>query len=450
MIISFKKRIINLLEKLISKFFLLFLKLLIIRLRITSKKQKLFTINSVCVINTFQLTGGAAKVTTTLFKGLGEDFSMKYYVKKKQSSDLGVVEIQQEDYSFFLELLRRESVKKGWLEFTGFHALNLLKDTFFQQSKLVHLHNLHGEFFSPGLFSIVLSGKKVIWTLHDERILTGHCSCTLGCDSWKLGCGNCPDLTIYPSVIHDQTTLVLKETKKWINALNPVIVCPSEWLSKRVKIAYPFLNNVCVIPNGVDTSVFKPMQWREIRNEFELPLEKKIILFVAEFSTNNPFKGGSILRTLIKDPAFDHVLFVTVGGETKSEYLNHLSFPYIDDEQTLAKLYASSDVLLYPTQADNFPLVVLESMACGTPVIASNLGGIPEIINDSSIGCLIDQYTDKQCFKQELFRFLDKNEEEMEFMRSRCVQLIQNEYSKEKMLKKYGELYTKMMNDYAN
>jgi glycosyltransferase involved in cell wall biosynthesis len=445
MIISFKKRIINLLEKLISKNFLFFLKLLIIRLRITTKKQKLFTINSVSIINTFQLTGGAAKVATTLFKGLGEDFSMQYYVKKKQSSDPRVVEIQQEDYSFFLELLRRESVKKGWLEFTGFHALNLLKDAFFQQSKLVHLHNLHGEFFSPGLFSTVLSDKKVIWTLHDERILTGHCSCTLGCDSWKLGCGNCPDLTIYPSVNHDQTTLVLKETKKWINALNPVIVCPSEWLSNRVKIAYPSIKTVCVIPNGIDTSVFRPMNRSEIRNELQLPLDKKIILFVAEFSTNNPFKGGSILRSLIKDSEFDNILFVTVGGESKSDYLNHFSFPYIEDEQLLAKLYASSDVLLYPTQADNFPLVVLESMACGTPVIASNLGGIPEIINHPSVGCLVDKYSSKQNFKDKLLVFLDKNEKEIEIMRSQCTQLVQKHYSKEKMLQKYSELYTKML-----
>jgi glycosyltransferase involved in cell wall biosynthesis len=450
MIFGFKKKVIHFIEQLITKNFLFFLKLILCKLHFDTKNQRKIFRNNVAIINTFQLTGGAAKVATTLFKGLGEDFSMQYYVKKKQSSDPRVVEIQQEDYSFFLELLRREAVNKGWLEFTGFHALNLLKDIFFQQSKLVHLHNLHGEFFSPALFSSVLSGKKVIWTLHDERILTGHCSCTLGCDRWKLGCGNCPDLTIYPSVNHDQTILVLKETKKWVTNLNPVIVCPSEWLSNRVKIAYPSIKTVCVIPNGIDTSVFRPMNRSEIRNELQLPLDKKIIVFVAEFSTNNPFKGGSILRSLIKDSEFENVLFVTIGGEAKSDYLNHFSFPYIEDEQLLAKLYATSDVLLYPTQADNFPLVVLESMACGTPVIASNLGGIPEIIRDSRVGCLIDQYTDKQCFKQELLRFLDKNEEEMEFMRSRCVQLIQKEYSKEKMLKKYGELYTKMQNDYAD
>ena len=444
MIFGLKKKIIQLLEKLVSENFLFFLKFFLFKSRFSQKRKKLGS-NCVSIINTFQTTGGAAKVASNLFEGLSIDFNIRYFVKIKQSFVQGVVEIPQVEYSFLPELLKREAIKKGWIELTGFHSINLMEDSFFQQSGLVHLHNLHGEFFSPGLFSSVLNNKKVIWTLHDERILTGHCSCTLGCERWKLGCGNCPDLTIYPPIKEDKTFEVLEATKKWVTALNPVIVCPSTWLSNRVKYAYPSLKDVFVIPNGIDTAVFRPMDKHIVRKELNLPLDKKIVLFVAEFSTKNPFKGGSILRTLIQDEAFEQVIFVTVGGDTSSKQLNHISFPYIEDENIVAKLYASSDVLLYPTQADNLPLVVLESLGCGTPVIASNLGGIPEIIDDPNTGFLVDEFKESSAFKAVLHRFLAKNEAEINSMRDQCVHLIVRDFSKKQMLKKYSELYLKIM-----
>ncbi len=440
-----KKLLVSALESMIQHDFLFFLKLyFFIKFCFSFKRKKIISKN-VSIINTFQTSGGAAKVSSNLFEGLISDFNIRYFVKIKQSFVSGVVEIPQVEYTFLPELLRREAIKKGWIELTGFHSFNLLEDSFFQQSRLVHLHNLHGEFFSPGLFSSVLKNKKVIWTLHDERILTGHCSCTLGCERWKLGCGNCPDLTIYPPIKEDKTFEVLEATKKWVTSLNPVIVCPSIWLSNRVKYAYPSLKDILVIPNGIDTDVFRPMDQHIVRKELNLPLDKKIVLFVAEFSTKNPFKGGSILRTLIKDEAFEQVIFVTVGGDTSSKQLNHISFPYIEDENIVAKLYASSDVLLYPTQADNLPLVVLESLGCGTPVIASNLGGIPEIIDDPNTGFLVDEFKESSAFKAVLHRFLAKNEGEIKLMREQCVQLIVRDFSKKQMLKKYSELYLKIM-----
>ncbi len=435
--IQIKKLIIKVIEFIITKNMLFFL--MVYRLTIFVKKKK--KLNGITVINTYDLGGGAAKIARQIVQKLNDSNSTRLYVKTKKSEDAFIHEIQQKKYTFLEEVLRREAVQKGWVEFTGFHGACLLEDSYFNQSSIVHLHNLHGEFFSPILFKTLFQHKKVIWTLHDESFITGHCSCTLGCDRWQIGCGSCPDLTIYPPVQFDNTKEVLHYKKKWITELQPIVVCPSHWLANRVRIAYPDLKNIKVIPNGVDTAVFYPKEKVNVRTLLGFPNDKRIVLFVAEFATQNPFKGGDIIREIISESIFSDVIFVTVGGSHESSFHNHICYPYIHDENELANLYTACDVLLYPTQADNLPLVVLEPMACGTPVIASDLGGIPEIINNSN-GFLITDYKSPEAFKKGLSEFLDLNEDEITDIRENSLFTIQKGYSLTQMISDYQGLYS--------
>jgi glycosyltransferase involved in cell wall biosynthesis len=408
--------------------------------RFFKKKENLTQKKSISVINTFDSTGGAAKIAYSISKEIIQQIPLKYFVREKKTCETWIAQIENKTYNFFEENLNREAKERGWIEFSGFHALNLLNDSFFSQSSIVHLHNLHGDFLSPALFKVLLKDKRVIWTLHDESFLTGHCSCTLGCEKWKNGCGECPDLGIYPSVKFDNTANVLKNKKKWINELQPIIVCPSNWLAERVKIAYPKLHRVEVIPNAIDTTIFNPRGKEKSRKQLGFPLDRKIVLFVAEFATNNPFKGGEIIRELISDFDFSDVLFITIGGKQKDNIQNHISYPYISDEEELALLYSASDILLYPTQADNLPLVILESMACGTPVIASKLGGIPEIINDSN-GFLVNSYKLKSSFKSKLCEVLALQKVETEKISTHALNTIQSKFSFENMIQSYLKVY---------
>jgi glycosyltransferase involved in cell wall biosynthesis len=436
---KFKLLIIRFFERFIQVGFIQFL---FIKKIITSKITNSLS-NNISIINTCDVGGGAAKIAVNLATELQSNFNVRLFVNEKKTKQNLVIEIPRKTYTFVEEVLRREAKAKGWLEFTGFHAMTLLKHEFYRKSKVIHLHNLYGEFFSPVLFKKLFNKKKVIWTLHDESFITGHCSCTLGCERWKRGCGQCPDLSIYPKVNFDNTHKVLKYKKKWITDLQPIIVTPSHWLEKRVSIAYPELKHVQVIPNGIDTSVFQPLDKKVARERLKLPLDtKKIVLFVAEFATKNPFKGGYILRDIISDVDFKDVLFITVGGQHETNFSNHISFPYITNELNLVELYSSADVLLYPTQADNLPLVVLESMSCGTPVIASNLGGIPEIIQHGDNGFLIDNYKDVFEFKKALLKVLNLETDELELVCKSASLTIKTQFSLEKMIQSYLNLYS--------
>jgi glycosyltransferase involved in cell wall biosynthesis len=425
----------------IEKHFIVFLKISLTLFFFKRKKVKSDSLTKITIINTFDHSGGAAKVALTIAKELVKEIDLVLFVKEKRTNEIWVEEITPTVYGTTFELLRRTANKYGWIEFTGFNSLNLLNKKSFVASKFVHIHNIHGEFLSPAIFTSLFKGKNVIWTLHDESFITGHCSCTLGCDRWQNGCGNCPDLSIYPSVKYDNTKNVLKFKKKQITKLQPIVVTPSRWLAERVQDSYPNLNQIKVIPNGVDEDVFYPRNKIEARKILKLPLNKKLILFVAEFSTKNPFKGGHIFRELISDFDFIEYNFVTVGGEIENYYSNHIAYPYIDKEDELALLYAASDVLLYPTQADNLPLVVLESMACGTPVIASKLGGIPEIIIDNSNGFLVCNYRKVSEFKKSLTLFLSLSETEMQRYSMNARETIVSNFTQDKMISEYRKIY---------
>jgi glycosyltransferase involved in cell wall biosynthesis len=437
-----KNKIADFLEFMIKKNFLFFLNFFKLKIKLKYIFIRPKNNSNICLINTFDYSGGAAKVATLILEELINDFDIRLFVKTRKSKKNGVLEINHFKTTFLSEVLQREAKKSGWIEFTGFNAITLLENSFFQRSNIVHLHNLHGDFFSPAFFSIILRKKKVVWTLHDERILTGHCSCTLGCNKWKIGCGNCPDLNIYPSVFFDQTSQVLIESKKCINKLQPIIVCPSYWLADRVRDAYPDLKRIEVIHNGVNTTIFCPYDKLEAREKLGLPIEKKIVLFVAEFATKNPFKGGWILREIMACIDFKEIIFVTVGGNHETEFKNHICYPYVTNENELALLYSSADVLLYPTQADNLPLVVLESMSCGTPVIASNLGGIQEIINSDDLGVLVNNYNKSDEFCDKLYSFLNFDDITLSSMKINARLRIEEHFSIQKMISEYKQLYS--------
>ena len=337
---------------------------------------------SILTVNTHDQSGGASKIAYQLASYCRTFFTYYFFTGIKKRNEDWIYEIPKMKDNALTSVLNDQERKGDWLDMSKLGALQLRKNKLFQEASVIHFHNLHGYYFSYALLPVLGKGKKVVWTLHDDHILTGHCSFTMKCERWKIGCGNCPSLEVYPSLKNDNTKSLLEWKKKWINQLNPIIISPSQWLADRVKMSYPSLSDVRVINNGVDIAVFVPRDKKSLREELNLPEDKFLVLFVAEFSTDNPFKGGEIVREVISRNSEEAICFITIGSEKKSVSSNHIEFPYISKDSELAKLYAACDVLFYPTNADNFPLVVLEAMSCGLPVIASSIAGIPEIIQD--------------------------------------------------------------------
>lgn len=274
---------------------------------------------------------------------------------------------------------------------------SLVRSPLFQQADIIHLHNLHGGYFNLWSLPLLSALKPTVWTLHDMQALTGHCAHSLDCKRWlpETGCGSCPSLSAYPRLWRD-TTRQLWQDKRTIYAHSSLyLVTPSVWLQRMTEKSLLKEQPLVCIPNGADTSIYRPQDQQEARRLLGLPQDALLVGGCADGGLANPWKGGRYaLETILElKKQFSHLYFLNIGVKTAPESLQGADWvqhiPYVHDPAQLARLYAALDLLLYPTLADNHPLVCIESLCCGTPIVGFATGGVPEIVRDGLDGLLV-------------------------------------------------------------
>jgi glycosyltransferase involved in cell wall biosynthesis len=250
---------------------------------------------------------------------------------------------------------------------------------------IIHLHWVAEDFINYSSFFQSLKAKKFIWTLHDMNPFTGGCHHSDECIKFTGECKNCPQLPSYSSAI---TAFNIQKQKADIysgfNNLNFCIVTPSEWLGKlsRKSACFHHLPHYKII-NPVNSNIFSIMNKKEARKELGLPIDKKILLFVSH-NTDNKRKGISALLEAVKMADKNDFILCTAGqSNITSENIHHLG--YLENDQKMALAYNAADCFILPSIAENFPNTIVESLLCGTPVIASDTGGIPEQISTDGI-----------------------------------------------------------------
>jgi glycosyltransferase involved in cell wall biosynthesis len=262
---------------------------------------------------------------------------------------------------------------------------------------IVHCHNLHGGYFDLRALPWLSRQVPLILTLHDAWLLSGHCAHSFECERWKIGCGHCPDLRIEPPVRRDATAYNWRRKRAIYAQSRIYITTPSEWLMKKVEqsMLAPAIVESQVIPNGVDLTIFCPGDKAKIRFELNIPQEAVVFLFAAYNLRRNMWKDYQTLRavlTLVSEQAHGRkILFIALGEEAPSENLGQaeLQFvPYQKDAAAIARYYQAVDLYVHAAKADTFPNTILESLACGTPVVATAVSGIPEQIIDGRTGYL--------------------------------------------------------------
>lgn len=280
------------------------------------------------------------------------------------------------------------------------HLFDGLRD----RPDILHCHNLHGGWLpAGGYFDLralpwLASQVPTVLTLHDTWMLAGHCAYTLGCDRWKTGCGSCPDLSIYPAISRDATAFNWNRKREIYATGRFHIATPSRWLLRQVEqsILAPGMVEGRVIPNGVDSAVFSPGSKAQARESLGLSQKEVILLFVANAARSNIFKDyRTVEQTAIRTAAGyrrEKVSLLVVGekGEPISFDNGEIRFvAYQRDQKAMARYYQAADLYVHAAKSDTFPNTVLEALACGLPVIATAVDGIPEQIDDGQSGYLV-------------------------------------------------------------
>lgn len=251
-----------------------------------------------------------------------------------------------------------------------------------RQGALTHLHSTRDW---PALLEAVAAGlgqgARCVLTLHDVAVLTGGCIYVLGCPHYESGCAEtCPRG-------HAGVPERRGRIEAALRALKPVAVSPSRWLRDLAARRFPWLD-LRVVPNGVNWPEAMPDR-REARRRLGLADEARLALFVAHGGTEAVWKGGNDwLKIFKRIKALEpRAVACMVGGDKQERQGDAFLWPYMDHER-MGLFMAAADVLVYPTRADNHPLVVLEAMAAGACVAATSVGGVPEQIRDNETGIL--------------------------------------------------------------
>lgn len=282
---------------------------------------------------------------------------------------------------------RREIERRLGIEDFNYPGTHRLLELIPQKPDIVHCHNLHGDYFDLRVLPLFSHEVPTVLTLHDAWLLSGHCAHSFDCERWKTGCGECPDLSIPPAVQRDATAFNWRRKRSLYANSQLYVTTPSRWLMQKVKesVLAPGIVEARIIPNGVDLRVFQPANQKAARAALNLPQDAKVLLFTANGIRKNIWKDFKTMRAAIIQVSHrlreQNLVFIALGEDAPAERLGQAEVrfvPYQKDPGSVARYYQAADIYIHSSRADTFPTTVLEALACGTPVVATAVGGIPE------------------------------------------------------------------------
>jgi glycosyltransferase involved in cell wall biosynthesis len=356
----------------------------------------------VIILNTEDTNGGAARAAYRLHRGLQKlDTKSQMMVQIKTSNDDTVARVER---PLERSLARaRSAIDRLPLRLAGQECKSMFSTQWLPNSSVNYINRLNPDiinfhWINGGYIPIESLSKflaPLVWTLHDMWAFTGGCHYSGDCDRFTQSCGMCPALN--SSNESDVSRWVWQRKRKNWQNINLTIVTPSHWLAKQAKSSSLFQNlRIEVIPNGIDTEVYQPIDRSVARKILGLPPDKYLILFGALNALSDPIKGFDLLLSALKSLKESQIaseIEVAIVGSSKPDcdnidtfkthYLNKLH-----DDISLSLVYSAADVFICPSRNENLPNVILESLSCGTPCVAFNIGGIPDLIDDRVNGYL--------------------------------------------------------------
>jgi glycosyltransferase involved in cell wall biosynthesis len=366
----------------------------------------------VTLINTSDAGGGAPAACLRLLKALvGAKVDARLLAQYKKTGDERVEGIVK---TFITKLKAQADFLRERIPFILFHerdksvrfafstanaGTSIVKQPLVANADIIHLHWTNSGFLSlTDLKELVDTGKPIVWTLHDMWAFTGGCHYSGTCDNYLRECGNCPFLRDAGDNDISHTGW-LRKAELFKNAKNITFVTCSQWLAGVAKQSSLIKDlRIEAIPNPIDINIFSPKDKAAARQKRGIDPSAKIILFGAA-NINDRRKGISYLVDALNILKADHPqsenIEIVIFGKNKHFDVTQLPFKVhelslITSQDELAEIYSMADVFVTPSLEDNLPNTIMEALACGTPVVAFNTGGIPEMVDHQHNGYLAE------------------------------------------------------------
>lgn len=412
----------------------------------------------ILLLNTSARTGGAAVAANRLRKALqkkGIDVSM--LVRDKEIADASISSVSTTGWKRKMNLFRFY-----WERLIIFLCNHLDKKELFRvsiantgtdisnhplvrQADIIHLHWINQGFLSlSDLQKLFQLDKPIVWTMHDMWPCTGICHHARECSAYHERCWAC--FYLHSTQHTDLSTRVFLQKNKVYHSAPITFVGCSRWLTERAaQSALLKDKQVINIPNPLDLSLFTPKDISVSRKLLHLPEDKHLILFGA-LNVTDSRKGVDYLIQALRLLSRNDMELV-VFGQVKREIKDLVPVPihslgYLSDDNQIVALYNAVDLFVTSSLDENLPNTIMEAMACGTPCVGFQTGGIPEMIDHLKNG-YVARYQDAEDLAQGITWVLDHPHPQQ--LAEACVEKVKTHYSEEVIAGKYIALYQKLM-----
>ncbi len=408
-------------------------------------------------INTYDQEGGAGLAAWRIHKGLQHlGIESHMLVQTRTSGDAGVYERDTRlarslavfrPYLDMLPLLFYRHRQQTHWSVEWFPA-QIRRQIQTLNPDIIHLHWICRGFMDvPSLASFQ---KPVVWTLHDSWAFTGGCHVPGDCLNYKERCGHCPQLGSRHAWDLSRWTWNRKN-KCWQDVLL-TIVTPSRWLGDCARNSSLFRERrIELIPNGIDLSQYRPVEKQQARALLGYPQNRKLVLFSAMNATYDKNKGfhyiEAALRQLADEGWDDRMELMVVGQSAPSipvdTVLPNRFLGVLRDEISMRLVYSAADVTVMASAQENLPNSIMESLACGTPVVAFNVGGIPHLVEHQANGYLAQPFSIDDL--SDGLSFVLSDEDRWCRLSDRARSKIESEFNAGKIARQYMTLYEQLL-----
>ena len=413
-------------------------------------------------VSTSDFSGGAARAAYRIHRAVQKyGIDSKMFVKNKVTSDDSVIPLSDFVYhGAIYEVFDwvRNKAKNQWQHFQWGkyphrhpYFMSDLRSTDICNAlrkidyDILHLHWVNLRFLP---LDKLPKNKPIVWTLHDSWPFCGVCHLPMDCLKYEKECCFCPALE--SDKLHDLSFITWDKKRRIYNERNIHIVTPSHWMADCARRSSLLGNrDIHIIPNCLDMAVFCPGNRDLACHHFHLDPNKKHILFGAMNALEDKNKGFDYLVKALMSISPEHLkeTDLVVFGSSRSiadviDGIRVYNMGVLKERDDMKNIYRLADIAVIPSLSENLSCTIMESMACGTPVVAFDVGGNRDLVSHQCNGYLAKEKDCVDFAKGIIWCFENNKEGELS---ANAIETVSEKYSPKRVGSMYASLYQSIL-----